>query len=74
MSHCRNSSRQIKYFYVVAFLSVWKNLPFPAANAPRRPKQAFSLQARLYGPEKAACAGSPLLCISADMYGKFVFT
>jgi hypothetical protein len=25
MSHCRNSSRRIKYFYIVAFLSVWKN-------------------------------------------------
>ena len=41
MSHCRNSSRRIKYFYVVAFLSVWKNLPFPAANAPRRANRLF---------------------------------
>jgi hypothetical protein len=27
MSHCRNSWRRIKYFYIVAFLSVWKNFP-----------------------------------------------
>jgi hypothetical protein len=73
MSHCRNSSRRIKYFYAVAFLSVWKNFPPPAAPAAPHPKEAFSLQARCCGPEKAACPSSPLLCISADMYDKFVF-
>jgi hypothetical protein len=27
MSHRRNSRRRIKYFYTVAFLSVWKKIP-----------------------------------------------
>jgi hypothetical protein len=74
MSHCHNSSRRIKYFYIVAFLSVWKNFRSLAVAAARAAQLAFLLQGGSCGPEKARFPGSSPLCITVDMYDKFVFT